>query len=104
MAQPTHLTYNFTLDAAHRLTGRYTLEDRGRTPSGAISTGVTDVLRCVYYAGQALRCDAPVGGDVRVLRQLPAGAECVEFKNWSWSPTGFVVWGDCRAEFEYRVR
>ncbi len=37
-------------------------------------------------------------------RQLPGGAECVEFKNWSWSPTGFVVWGDCRAEFEYRVR
>ncbi len=104
-SQPTHLTYQCTLDAAaNRVTGRYTLEDRGRTPSGAISTGVTDVSRCEYYVGQPVRCNAPVGGDVRVMQQLHGGTECVEFKNWSWSPTGFVVWGGCRAEFEYRVR
>lgn len=102
--QPTHLTYDCTLDAGNRVTGRYTLQDRGRTPSGAISTGVTDVLRCVYYTGPPRRCEASVGGDVRLLQQLQGGQECVEFKNWSWSPTGFVVWGGCRAEFEYRVR
>lgn len=102
--QPTHLTYSCTLDATNRVTGRYTLENRGRTPSGAISTGLTDVLRCVYYAGPPRRCEASVSGDVRLLQQLQGGQECVEFKNWSWSPTGFVVWGGCRAEFEYRVR
>jgi hypothetical protein len=102
--QPTHLTYSCTLDATNRLTGRYTLQDRGRTPSGAVSTGVTEVLRCAYYTGPPQRCEASVGGDVRLLQQLPGGTECVEFKTWTWSPTGFVVWGDCRAEFEFRVR
>jgi len=102
--QPTHMSYACRYDtAARRLTeARYTLDNRGRTPSGAISTGVTDTLRCEAWFGQT-RCPASIAGDVRILRQL-RGTECVERRNWMWSPQGVLVWDGCRAEFEYRVR
>ena len=102
--QPTHMTFACRYDgAARRLAeARYTLADRGRTPSGSISTGVTDTLRCESWFGPT-RCQAPIAGDVRILRQL-RGTECVERRNWIWSPGGIDVWDGCRAEFEYRVR
>ncbi len=101
--QPTYMTFTCRYDgAAQRLVEvRHALDDRGRTPSGSISTGITDTLRCEAWYGPT-RCPASIAGDVRILRQL-RGTECVERRNWIWSPRGIEVWDGCRAEFEYRV-
>ena len=101
--QPTHLTFACRYDAAAQrlVEARYALADRGRTPSGTISSGVTDTLRCESWFGPT-RCPASIAGDVSILRQL-RGTECVERRNWLWSPRGIEVWDGCRAEFEYRV-
>lgn len=102
--QPTHMTFSCRYDGAARrlIEARYALADRGRTPSGTISTGVTDTLRCESWFGPT-RCQASMAGDVRILRQL-RGTECVEGRNWLWSRRGIEVWDGCRAEFEYRVQ
>jgi hypothetical protein len=48
-------------------------------------------------------CPAPIGGDVRVFRNI-SDTRCREGENWSWSRDGVRVWNGCRAEFEYRQR
>ena len=68
-------------------------------PSGARFSRVT----CQSQGGRQTVCPAPIGGEVRVARNL-SDTRCREGQNWSWSNESVRVWGGCRADFEYRAR
>jgi hypothetical protein len=60
-------------------------------------------VTCQSQGGREDFCPAPIGGDVRVARNI-SDVRCREGSNWSWTNEGVRVWGGCRADFEYRTR
>lgn len=68
-------------------------------PDGPRMSRVT----CQSEGGRESFCPAPIGGDVRVARNI-SDTRCREGRNWRWTSEGVTVWGGCRADFEYRTR
>lgn len=68
-------------------------------PDGPRMSRVT----CQSQGGRESFCPAPIGGEVRVARNI-SDTRCREGRNWSWTSEGVRVWDGCRAEFEYRTR
>jgi hypothetical protein len=65
--------------------------------------GNRDRVTCQSQREREQFCPAPIGGDVRVARQL-SETPCVEGRNWSWDRNGVRVFDGCRAEFSFRRR
>jgi len=65
--------------------------------------GRRDRVTCQSQKDREQFCPAPIGGDVRVVRQM-SDEDCVYRRNWNWSRDGIRVYGGCRAEFEYTRR
>lgn len=65
--------------------------------------GNRDRVTCQSQKDREQFCPAPIGGDVRLVRQL-SDTKCVQGRNWTWEPNGIRVFDGCRAEFTYRRR
>jgi len=59
-------------------------------------------IKCESISNQEAMCPAPVGGNVRVARQISL-TPCVEGENYRVNKEGITVWGGCRADFEFDV-
>lgn len=59
------------------------------------------IVRCESKNNRHRRCNAAVGRDVQLVRQL-SGTRCVQRQNWGWDRGGIWVDGGCRAEFRVR--
>jgi hypothetical protein len=57
-------------------------------------------IKCESEDGREARCPARVAGNVVISRQI-SDTRCVEGRNWRWNREGIVVWGGCRADFEF---
>jgi hypothetical protein len=58
-------------------------------------------IKCESNDERRHQCDANIGGDVRISRQI-SGTPCVEGRTWGWNQNGIWVDNGCRAEFEFR--
>lgn len=59
------------------------------------------IVRCESKNNRHRRCNAAVGRDVQLVRQL-SRTRCVQRQNWGWDRGGIWVDGGCRAEFRVR--
>lgn len=71
--------------------------------SGGGWGGSYDRLRCESEQNREKYCNASIGGNVTVARQLSDTA-CIQDRTWNWDRNGIRVWGGCRAEFSYQRR
>jgi hypothetical protein len=72
-------------------------DERARPYASALD----ERLVCESRDAREQYCAAPIGGSVRVIREL-SRAPCVEGDTWRWTPRGIYVRGGCRAEFAFR--
>jgi hypothetical protein len=59
-------------------------------------------MTCESVNNERNQCNANIGGDVRLSRQL-SSTQCVEGRNWGWSSSAIWVDNGCRAEFEFNT-
>ena len=57
-------------------------------------------IRCESRDGRLRECPIPLGGGVRVAKQL-SRTECIRGRNWGVSRDGVWVSDGCRADFAY---
>jgi len=70
---------------------------------GSSSGGRWEQVTCQSKKDREQFCPAPIGGDVRLYRQL-SDEPCRQGRNWWWNKDGVRVMDGCRAEFRYRPR
>lgn len=66
-------------------------------------SGRYDRVTCQSQKDRDQFCPAPIGGDVRIVRQM-SDTDCRQGRNWWWNQEGVRVSDGCRAEFSYRRR
>jgi hypothetical protein len=57
-------------------------------------------IKCESPSGTYKLCEAAVGGNVTVARQI-SDTKCVEGQTWGWNSRGIWVDKGCRADFEF---
>ena len=62
-----------------------------------------DRVTCQSVKDRDQFCPAPIGGEVRIVRQM-SDTDCRQGRNWWWNQEGVRVSDGCRAEFSYRRR
>lgn len=77
--------------------GEFVVGAAARAATGSAPT----LVRCESAGNRQRRCNAVVGSEVRLLRQL-SRTRCVQRQNWGWDRGGVWVDGGCGAEFEVR--
>ncbi len=76
------------------------LSNSSSAAAASLPVPQSQIVDCESRDQQRNTCSVPIGGNVRISRQISL-TQCVEGRNWSWNSNGITVWGGCRAEFTF---